>query len=241
MDRKKRVLLILVGLLAMVWVVKLGWKEAPEEVARSVKVPRGRKVVSLPRQPEAPQPTLWVATTPESPPDKTKDLFRPLYARRQEAVAVARRPGDRIGGARPPAAEPGRAPLPPGIPAPPGSEAGPPLPPGVQARAGPPPPPPGVRTPPAVPGAPTPAARPADSLQELSGLNFVGLMRKGEKRTIFLSKGGEVYLVKEGDLFLEKYRVRETADESLLLISPGQEKIEITFPEGKPLKVTLKK
>ena len=219
MDRKKLALIALIGILALIWVVRLTVKVEPEEVVKASKPTRPRRVQVA--RPPAPQVIEEVEVRLG---EEAKDLFRPLYPKRVTT---------------PPKAPPREAPPPPKrearieggelrVPPPP------PLPPGVIGPGPPlevkPPPIPGITPPP-------PKESPPG---EFKGLNFVGLVKRKGVPTLFFSKDDEILAVREGDLLMDKYKVEKVTEESMVLLSLERMEITITFIEGEPLKVTVK-
>ena len=102
----------------------------------------------------------------------------------------------------------------------------------------PPPPPPPVQSevklPPAV-AEPTPLQR------EMAKFTFLGFLKKENRKTIFLSNGKEIFLVKKGDKFAGKYDVTSLTDETLTIssIKDGGE-ILIPLVENRPLNAPRK-
>ncbi len=81
----------------------------------------------------------------------------------------------------------------------------PPPPPPVAAPAPPPPPPP-----------PTPAQL---DEADLAKIVFLGYLKKGGERTVFLSKGGEIFVVKKGGAVGPKFRVANITDDAITIKS----------------------
>jgi hypothetical protein len=104
----------------------------------------------------------------------------------------------------------------------------------------PPPPPPEKKPapPPSVPvQAPAPAVVEQTPLQrDLANFTFLGFMKKDSRKTIFLTNGKEIFVVKKGDKISNKYDVTSVTDESLTITSL-QDSGEIIIPliENRPL------
>lgn len=99
--------------------------------------------------------------------------------------------------------------------------------------------PPEVITPPVVvapPPAPPPPSAQEIAQQELGRYKFVGFFKKGEKRTIFLSTNGEVFLVRKGEYLGRdrKYYVVNITDTTLELhkVDAGDFTIKLTDQES---------
>jgi hypothetical protein len=98
--------------------------------------------------------------------------------------------------------------------------------------------PPEVITPPVVVAPPPPPPPSAQEIarQELGRYKFVGFFKKGEKRTIFLSTNGEVFLVRKGEYLGRdrKYYVMNITDTTLELrkVDAGDFSIKLTDQES---------
>ena len=103
----------------------------------------------------------------------------------------------------------------------------------------PPPPPPPVKKaqePPPLVGPPAPppgqfpgvveAPKPAETLGTFT---FLGFVKKDNRKTIFLSKNNEIFLVRKGDKIANKYEVTNITDEAMTL-SGGADGREIIIP-----------
>lgn len=107
----------------------------------------------------------------------------------------------------------------------------------------PPPPPPPVKAitpPPAQVTAPqvveqTPLQR------DMATFTFLGFLKKDSKKTIFLSNGREIFLVKKGDKISGKYEITSVTDDAITIssINDGGE-IVIPLVENKPLNAPKK-
>lgn len=108
-----------------------------------------------------------------------------------------------------------------------------------------PPPPPPVPKPPVLPAIDKPSApavaEPTVLQREMATFTFLGFLKKENRKTIFLSNGKEIFLVKKGDKIAGKYDVTSLTDEALT-ISSLQDGGEILIPlvENKPLNAPRK-
>jgi len=102
-----------------------------------------------------------------------------------------------------------------------------------------PPPPPEKKQPPPVP--PPAVAEPTPLQKEMAKFTFLGFLKKENRKTIFLSNGKEIFLVKKGDKIAGKYDVTSVTDETLTIssIKDGGE-ILIPLVENRPLNVSRK-
>lgn len=104
----------------------------------------------------------------------------------------------------------------------------------------PPPPPPVPQPQPLPPAAAKPSApavaEPTVLQREMATFTFLGFLKKENRKTIFLSNGKEIFLVKKGDKIAGKYDVTSLTDEALTISSllDGGE-ILIPLVENKPL------
>ena len=109
----------------------------------------------------------------------------------------------------------------------------------------PPPPPPVLKPQLSVPlevKPPVPAvAEPTVLQREMATFTFLGFLLKENRKTIFLSNGKEIFLVKKGDKIAGKYAVTALTDEALTIASV-QDGGEILIPliENKPLNAPRK-
>lgn len=92
-----------------------------------------------------------------------------------------------------------------------------------------PPPPPPIKPgpPPVSPGVQVPEPTPLQ--REMAKFTFLGFLKKDNKKTIFLSSGKEIFLVKRGDTIAGKYEVSNLTDEALTIHPLGEEG-EIVIP-----------
>lgn len=98
------------------------------------------------------------------------------------------------------------------------------------------PPPVAVPTPPT----PPPAPQPSPIQQDLAQFTFLGFLKKDNRKTIFLTAGSELFVVKKGDTILGKYQVADINDEMLSirsLQSGNGGNIVIPLVENRPLSV----
>lgn len=101
----------------------------------------------------------------------------------------------------------------------------------------PPPPPPPLRVPPPVQVPTVPqVVEPTPLQREMAKFTFLGFLKKDSRKTIFLSNGKEIFLVKKGDKISNKYDVTALTDEALTITSI-QDGGEIVIPlvENRPL------
>lgn len=105
----------------------------------------------------------------------------------------------------------------------------------------PPPPPPAKqaataqpRQPVAPPPAPVPETTPVQ--RDMANFTFLGFLKKGNQKTIFLSSNRDIFLARKGDKLAGKYEVSSITDD-MLTITPLSEGGEIVIPlvENKPL------
>ena len=100
----------------------------------------------------------------------------------------------------------------------------------AEAVKPPPPPPPKAPEPPVVPVAIKPEAAP------LARFTFLGFLKKGPVRTIFLAKEKEILLVKAGDKIAGRYEATDISDQALTLtVTDTGDKIVIPLIENRPL------
>lgn len=104
----------------------------------------------------------------------------------------------------------------------------------------PPPPPPPVRLPPPEPPAAVasiPAVPEPTPLQrEMANFTFLGFLKKDNRKTVFLSDGKEIFLVRKGDKIAGKYDVTAVTDETLTISSlSGGGEIVIPLVENQQL------
>lgn len=106
----------------------------------------------------------------------------------------------------------------------------------------PPPPPQKAEPPPAAALPPQPAVIEPTALQrDMATFTFLGFIKKESRKTIFLSNGKEIFLVKKGDRIAGKYDVTALTDD-VLTISSLQDGGEILIPlvENKQLSAPRK-
>jgi len=95
----------------------------------------------------------------------------------------------------------------------------------------PPPPPPQP-----LPSLPPLQATPPPVRQEMAKFTFLGFLKKDNRKTIFLSKDNEIFLVKKGDKIANSYEVMNITDDVLTINSvSGRGQIVIPLVENRPL------
>lgn len=100
----------------------------------------------------------------------------------------------------------------------------------------PPPPPPQMVVPPVVVAPPPAVVEPTPLQRDMATFTFLGFLKKESRKTIFLSNGKEIFLVKKGDRIAGKYDVTSLTDEALTISSlQGGGEILIPLVENKPL------
>lgn len=82
----------------------------------------------------------------------------------------------------------------------------------------PPPPAPQAAPPPPPPPPPPPTQEQLDEA-ELGKFIFLGFLKKGSERTVFLSKGGEIFLAKKGGQVGQKFQVIDVTDDAITIKS----------------------
>lgn len=98
----------------------------------------------------------------------------------------------------------------------------------------PPPPPPPPPQP--LPSLPPLQATPPPVRQEMAKFTFLGFLKKDNRKTIFLSKDNEIFLVKKGDKIANSYEVTNITDDVLTINSvSGRGQIVIPLVENRPL------
>lgn len=112
-------------------------------------------------------------------------------------------------------------------------------------RLPPPPPPPQQLLPPppvAAPAAPPPPPTPAQLDEtELAKIVFLGFLKKGAERTVFLSKGGEIYVVKKGGQVGTRFRVADLTDDAITVKSVDSDRqLVIPLVENRSLSTRQK-
>jgi hypothetical protein len=72
--------------------------------------------------------------------------------------------------------------------------------------------------------------------QEMAKITFLGFLKKGNQKTVFLSKDKDIFVVKKGDTIAGKYVVTSITDDALT-INPTSGGGEVIIPlvENKPL------
>jgi hypothetical protein len=149
----------------------------------------------------------------KAPETGTRDLFRRAAA--PSAAAPARKAPAPRAIARP---EPAKA-----------AEPEPPPPAPVQAAPPPPPPPPAL---------PPPEDPMVQVKKELAAYRFVGYFRKtAGDQVLFLMKGGEVFLVKKGDVLIRGVVVADVKEREIVLQVGADRKARAALRDNSPLSV----
>ncbi|HTY21166.1 MAG TPA: hypothetical protein VMC44_05970 [Geobacteraceae bacterium] len=100
----------------------------------------------------------------------------------------------------------------------------------VPARRAPAPPPP---TPPPPPPVKTPAQV---AMEEVGRFVFLGYLQKENRKTIFLTKDNQIFLLKKGDRIGGRYSVAEITENMLTIaLAPGGEQVVIPLTQNRPL------
>lgn len=100
----------------------------------------------------------------------------------------------------------------------------------------PPPPPPPFIPPPPPPPPPSSPPPPPPPPPPLAKFTFLGFLNKDNRKTIFLSKDNEIFLVKKGDKIANNYEVTNISDDALTINSlAGGGQIIIPLVENMPL------
>ncbi|WP_136514092.1 type II secretion system protein PulP [Geomonas edaphica] len=82
-----------------------------------------------------------------------------------------------------------------------------------------PPPPPSVAAPAPPPPPPPPPTQAQLDEAELGKIIFLGFLKKGGERTVFLSKGGEIFVVKKGGQVGSRFRVADLTEDAITIKS----------------------
>lgn len=91
--------------------------------------------------------------------------------------------------------------------------------------APPPPPPPPVQK--------TPAQI---AMEEVGQFAFLGYLQKENRKTVFLTKNNEIFLVKKGDKIVGKYEVADISENKMTIsLAPGGEQVGIPLQQNRPL------
>jgi hypothetical protein len=66
---------------------------------------------------------------------------------------------------------------------------------------------------------------------------FLGYLQKENRKTIFLTKDNQIFLMKKGDRVAGKYEVAAVSENMLTIsVSPGGEQVVIPLIQNRPLK-----
>jgi hypothetical protein len=89
---------------------------------------------------------------------------------------------------------------------------------------------------------PPPVVAQQETLQTtLARFVFLGYLKKGNRKTIFLSKDKDIILVRKGDTFAGKYEAVSLTDQALtILATDSGEEIVIPLLENQPLAAAVK-
>jgi hypothetical protein len=88
----------------------------------------------------------------------------------------------------------------------------------------PPPPPPVQKTPAQV------------AMEEVGQFAFLGYLQKENRKTVFLTKNNEIFLVKKGDRIIGKYEVADISENMMTIaLAPGGEQVAIPLQQNRPL------
>ena len=94
----------------------------------------------------------------------------------------------------------------------------------IKAVLPPPPPPPPVEK--------TPAQI---AMEEVGQFAFLGYLHKENRRTVFLTKNNEIFLVKKGDKIIGKYEVADITENNMTIaVTPGGEQVVIPLQQNRP-------
>lgn len=99
----------------------------------------------------------------------------------------------------------------------------------------PPSPKPPVKVPPPEPEPELPVETPME--REVATFTFLGFLQKERTKTIFLSRGDEILIVKQGDTILNNYIVKGISDDNIVIASrDGSEILDVRLIENERLK-----
>jgi hypothetical protein len=89
--------------------------------------------------------------------------------------------------------------------------------------------------------APPAVPEPPPYVRDMAAFKFLGFVKKDNRKTIFLAKSNDIFLVRNGDIISDKYEVTNISDEALTInvVAEGRE-IIIPLEENKAL-VPVKK
>lgn len=83
---------------------------------------------------------------------------------------------------------------------------------------------------------PEPEPEPTPMEKAVASFTFLGFMEAEKVKTIFLTREGEIYIVKEGDTILDNYLAKRITDNKIVISSyDGSEVLEISLVEHEPL------
>jgi len=102
----------------------------------------------------------------------------------------------------------------------------------------PPPPPPAKPIVPVakpLPQPPPQLTEPTPVQRDMANFTFLGFLKKGNSKTIFLSSNKEIFLAHKGDRLMGKYEVTSITDEAMVITSLTGGEMVIPLVENKPL------
>jgi len=74
------------------------------------------------------------------------------------------------------------------------------------------------------------------AMEEVGQFAFLGYLQKDNRRTVFLTKNNEIFLVKKGDKVVGKYEVADISENMLrITLAPGGEQVDIPLQQNRPL------
>jgi hypothetical protein len=93
-------------------------------------------------------------------------------------------------------------------------------------------------SPPPPPPPPPPPKTPAQiAMDQVGQFVFLGYLQKENRKTIFLTKDNQIFLMKKGDKVAGKYEVAAVSENMLTIsVSPGGEQVVIPLIQNRPLK-----
>ncbi|GFO59470.1 type II secretion system protein PulP [Geomonas silvestris] len=96
--------------------------------------------------------------------------------------------------------------------------------------------PPPLSAPPAAPPPPPPPSEEDLIAREMAKFTFLGFLKKGDERTVFLSKDREIFLAKRGSTLAGKYQVSGLTEDAITIKSlAGGKELVIPLVENRSL------
>ena len=90
--------------------------------------------------------------------------------------------------------------------------------------------------PPPAPPAPAPPTADEVAASEMAKFTFLGFLKKGGERTVFLSSNNEIFLAKKGSHLGTKYQVSDVTEDAITIKSiAGGRELVIPLVENRPL------